>query len=152
MNRKYIVELTREQREHLEKLISSGRASARMLTRARILLKSDSGQGAAPWSYAQIGAALDVSESTIASTRKAFVMGGLSTALDRKSPDREYEHRLDGEAEAHLIALVCGQPPAGRERWTLRLLAEKMVALEYVDTVSHETIRTTLKKTNSSHG
>lgn len=84
--------------------------------------------------------------------RRAFISGGLEAALQRKKPDREYEHRLDGEAEAHLIALTCSQPPQGRDRWTLRLLAHKMVELEYVEGVSHETIRTVLKKTNSSRG
>lgn len=152
MNQKYDVTLTAEQRQSLEKLISSGTAPARALTRARILLKSDSGPGAPHWSYDQICAALDVSPVTISAARKAFVQRGLEAALYRKKPEREYQHRLDGEAEAHLIALACGEAPEGRERWTLRLLADKMVTLEYVESVSHETIRNTLKKTNSNLG
>lgn len=146
MNQKYVVVLTDEQRQHLEKLISSGTAPARALTRARILFKSDSGPGAPHWSYDQICTALDVSPSTIAATRQAFAQKGLEAALSRKKPDREYEHCLDGEAEAHLIALACGQAPEGHIRWTLRLLAQKMVSLQYAESVSHETVRQVLKK------
>ena len=152
MNQKYAVTLTAEQRQYLEKLISSGTAPARALTRARILLKSDCGPGAPHWSYAQICAALDVSPITVSAARQAFVQRGLEAALYRKKPEREYQHRLDGEAEAHLIALACGEVPEGRERWTLRLLARKMVTLQYVESVSHETVRHTLKKTNSNLG
>jgi hypothetical protein len=152
MNRKYIVQLNNEQREHLEKLISSGTAAARTITHARILLKSDSSAGAPNWSYAAIGAALDASETTIAHVRKTFAEQGLAAALSRKKPERVYQHRLDGEGEAHLTALACSQAPDGRDRWSLRLLAEKMVELEYVEAISHETIRATLKKTNSSRG
>jgi len=146
MNQKYVVVLTDEQHQHLEKLISSGTAPARALTRARILLKSDSGLGAPHWSYDQICTALDVSPSTIAATRQAFAQQGLEAALCRKKPEREYEHCLDGEAEAHLIALACSQAPEGHARWTLRLLAQKMVILEYADSVSYETVRQVLKK------
>jgi hypothetical protein len=152
VNRKYVVKLNDEQREHLEKLISSGTAAARTITHARILLKSDSSEGAPNWTYAAIMTALDVSEVTIAHVRKAFVEQGLAAALSRKKPDRVYPHLLDGEGEAHLTALACSQAPDGRDRWTLRLLAEKMVQLEYVEAISHETIRTALKKTNSSRG
>jgi hypothetical protein len=152
MNQKYAVTLTAEQRQYLEKLISSGTASARALTRARILLKSDCGPGAPHWSYDQICAALDVSPVTISAARQAFVQKGLEAALHRKKPEREYQHRLDGEAAAHLIALACSEAPEGRERWTLRLLADQMVTLQYVESVSHETIRRTLKKTNSNLG
>jgi hypothetical protein len=146
MNRKYDVTLTTEQRQHLEKLVSSGIAPARALTRARILLKSDGSPGAPHWSYDQICTALDVSPVTVAATRRVFVQQGLEAALYRKKPEREYEYCLDGEAEAHLIALACSQAPAGRERWTLRLLAQKMVTLQYVDSVSYETVRQVLKK------
>jgi len=152
MNRKYIVELNDKQREHLEKLISSGTAAARTITHARILLKSDCCEGAPRWSYAAIKMALDVSEMTIAHVRKTFAEQGLDAALSRKKPDRVYECCLDGDGEAHLTALACSKPPDGRDRWTLRLLAEKMVELEYVETVSHETIRAALKKTSLSRG
>jgi transposase len=146
MNRKYVVKLTDEQTQHLEKLITTGTSPARMLTRARILLKSDSSENGANWSYEKIVDAFDVSEMLIRDVRKRFAQEGLEVALHRKKPDREYEHSLDGEAEAHLIALACSQPPEGQKRWTLRLLKKAMVKRMYVETVSHETIRTTLKK------
>lgn len=152
MNQKYVVQLTDEQRQQLERLVSSGIAPARTIRRARILLKSDCGPGGPHWSYSQVSEALDVSSVTIGSVRKTFVLGGLEAALYRKKPEREYQRSLDGEAEAHLIALACSPSPEGHERWTLRLLQQKMVELEYVETVSHETIRATLKKTNSSRG
>jgi len=146
MNRKYDVTLTSEQRQYLEKLISAGTARARALTRARILLKSDRSPDGPQWSYDQICTALDVSPVTISATRQAFVQQGLEAALQRKKPEREYAHCLDGEAEAHLIALACGQAPAGHECWSLRLLAQKMVTLQYAESVSHETVRQVLKK------
>lgn len=149
MNTKYIIELTDEQRQYLEKLTSSGTCSARQMKRAHILLKSDQ---SIAWSYEQIAEAFDVSDVTIAKVRKAFVEQGMEVTLQRKKPDREYEHSLDGEGEAHLIALVCSEPPAGRDRWSLRLLRDRFVKLGYVESVSHETIRRTLKKTNSSRG
>ena len=152
MSRKYIVVLSEEQREYLEKRISSGTTAARSLTRARILLKADSGPCGPQWTDDQIRIALDVSDTTIATVRKSFVQEGLPATLRRKKPDRKYERCLDGEAEAHLIALACGQPPEGRQRWTLRLLAEQMVALEYVEHISYETVRIALKKTSSSPG
>ena len=104
------------------------------------------------WSYEQISDAFDVSEVTIAKVRKTFVEHGLEAALHRKKPDREYEHALDGEAEAHLIALACSEPPTGREHWSLRLLRNRFVKLGYIDSISHETIRRALKKKNLSLG
>ncbi len=149
MNTKYPVELSDGQRQHLEKLTSSGTYPARQIKRAQILLKSDM---KANWSYEQISEAFDVTASTIAKVRKAFVDHGLEVALQRKKPDREYEHLLDGEGEAHLIALACGEPPEGREHWSLRLLQNRFVKLGYAESISHETIRRVLKKTNSSLG
>jgi transposase len=149
MNTKYVVELNEKQRQHLEKLTSSGTYPARQIKRAQILLKSEL---QANWSYEQIAEAFDVSAVTIAKVRKAFVEHGLEIALQRKKPDREYEHSLDGEGEAHLIALACSQPPAGRTYWSLRLLRDRFVKLGPVDNISHETIRRVLKKTNSSLG
>lgn len=149
MKTKYHVTLTEEQRQHLEKLTSSGTCSARQMKRAQILLKSD---GRANWSYQQIAEAFDVSMVTIAKVRKAFVEHGLEAALQRKKPERVYAHRLDGESEAHLIALACSQPPPGRQQWSLRLLRDRFVELGYVESISHETIRRTLKKTTSSRG
>jgi transposase len=149
MNTKYLVELNDKQRQHLEKLTSCGTYPARQIKRAQILLKSDL---QANWSYEQIAEAFDVSAVTIAKVRKAFVEHGLEVALQRKKPEREYEHTLDGEGEAHLIALACSQPPTGWKYWSLRLLRDRFVKLGHADSISHETIRRVLKKTNSSPG
>ena len=134
------------------RLVKAGNISARKLTRAWILLKSNANEDGPNWSYEQICEAFNVSEVTVYQVRKSYVENGLEKAINRKKPEREYEHRLDGEAEAHLIALACGDAPEGQERWTLRLLRDRMIKLEYVEDVSHETIRTTLKKTNLSLG
>jgi Homeodomain-like domain len=152
MYKKYFVTLTSEERSYLEKLVSSGSAPARKLRRARILLKSDCSEEGPSWTYKAICNAYDVNSLTVTNIRKAFADGGLEQALNRKKPDREYEHSLDGNAEAHLIALACSPAPEGYERWSLRLLKEHVVRLEIVDTVSHETIRSTLKKTKLSLG
>jgi hypothetical protein len=149
MNTKYKVELSEEQRQNLEKITSSGTYPARQIKRAQILLKSDTEVN---WSYEHISEAFDVSEVTIAKVRKIFVQSGLEAVLRRKKPDREYERALDGEAEAYLIALACSEPPTGREHWSLRLLQKRFVKLGYADSISHETIRRVLKKTNSSPG
>lgn len=152
MYQKYFIKLTAEERHQLERLISSGTTQARTLTHAHILLKSDSSEGGPHWSYDQICEAFDVAPLTVSGVRKRFAEEGLDAAIYRKKPEREYEHCLDGAAEAHLIALACGAPPEGYDGWTLRLLQRKMVELAYVDTVSHETVRTTLKKTKPSLG
>ena len=149
MNTKYLVVLNEEQRQHLEKITSSGRASARQMKRAQILLKSDVQVN---WPYERIMEAFDVSAVTIAKVRKTFVEQGLEVALQRKKPDREYEHALDGEGEAHLIALACSEPPAGRAKWSLRVLQDRFVKLGHADSISYETIRRVLKKTNSNLG
>ena len=149
MNTKYPVVLGDEQRQHLEKITSSGKVPARQMKRAQILLKSDVQVN---WPYEQIMEAFDVSAVTIAKVRKTFVEQGLEAALQRKKPDREYEHILDGEGEAHLIALACSEPPAGRAKWSLRLLQDRFVKLGHADSISYETIRRVLKKTNSNPG
>ena len=149
MNNKYLVALTDVQRQHLEKLTSSGTLPARQMKRAQILLKSDR---VVNWSYAQIADAFAVSHVTIANVRKTFVEHGLEAALQRKRPTRDYAHALDGDGEAHLIALACSQPPTGRNYWSLRLLQERFVKLGHADQISHETIRRVLKKTSSSRG
>ncbi len=146
MYQKYFVKLTSEERSYLEKFISSGSAPARKLRRARILLKSDCSDEGPNWTYEAICKAFDVNSLTVTNVRKAYAEGGLERALNRKKPNREYIHRLDGSAEAHLMALACSDAPEGYERWTLRLLQERFVRLEIVESVSHETIRTTLKK------
>ena len=122
MNQKYIVKLSESERGQLEKMLTSGSESARTLTRARILLKSDASEAGAKWSYAQICEAFDVTEGTVSKVRKAYAEQGLEAAVKRKQAVREYVTRLDGKAEAHLVALACGTPPEGRGRWTLRLL------------------------------
>ena len=152
MVRKYRVTLTDEQRRELRRLIASGQASARKLVHARILLKSDRSPGAPGWSAASIRQALEVGAATVERVRQQFAQEGLEAALVRRRSRRVYQRKLDGAREAHLIALACGDPPTGRERWTLRLLADRMVRLEYVDALSHETVRRTLKKTTSNRG
>ena len=144
--RSYRVQLSYVERTELEKLISSGVAPARKLTRARILLKVDEG-----FSKTFISQALDVTNATVTNVCRSFQTQRLA-AIERKKPNREYEHSLDGEAEAHLIAIACSEPPEGRERWTLRLLQREMIKRHHVDEVSHETVRTALKKMNSSLG
>ena len=144
--RRYKVQLTKEERKQLQKLISSGVAPARKLTRARILLKVDVGL-----TKTEISQRLDVTINTVTNVCRSFQIQRLA-AIERKKPNREYEHSLDGEAEAHLIAIACSETPEGRERWTLRMLQAEMIKRKYVDEVSHETVRTALKKTNLSRG
>jgi len=149
---KYAVALTEAERAQLRSLVGSGSAPARMLTRARILLKANRGEGGPGWTDAAIAGALDVHAATVARVRRQYVADGLETALERKRPDRVYARVFDGAAEAHLIAVVCSDPPTGRERWTLRLLADELVRLEVVPSVSYETVRRTLEQTSSSRG
>jgi hypothetical protein len=149
---KYAVHLTEAERARLRTLIGSGEAPARMLTRARILLKANQGEGGAGWTDEAIAGALEVHPTTVARVRRAYVDAGLEAALARKRPDRVYARVLDGVAEAHLVATACTEPPAGRARWTLRLLADELVRLEVVETVSYETVRRTLQQTRSSRG
>jgi len=149
---KYAVMLSEEERASLRTLIGQGTAPARLLTHARILLKADQGEGGPAWADAAIAGALEVHPATVGRVRRAYVDQGLAAALDRKAPERVYARRLDGAAEAHLIAIACSDPPAGRARWTLRLLADELVRLEIVETVSHETIRRTFEQTPSNPG
>jgi hypothetical protein len=149
---KYAVVLTEAERAQLRTLIGRGEAPARMLTHARILLKANHGEGGPGWTDAAIAGALEVHADTVARVRRAYVGAGLEAALARKAPARIYPRRLDGVAEAHLVAVACSDPPAGRERWTLRLLADELVRLEVVETVSYETVRRTLQQTPSSRG
>src|SRR3954471_24375100 len=148
---KYHVTLTEEERTQLETLTHAGRIAARTLTHAWILLKADAGPGGPAWSDSQIRDAFGVGWSTIARGRRALVEEGLEAALYPKPPPPRLPTKLDGANEAHLVALVCSMPPAGQERWTLRLLAEHFVTLEG-ERVSYETVRRALKKTNSSRG
>jgi len=150
--KKYIVSLDNEERQQLEELLSRGKHGARALTRARILLKADVNWPKGGWSDQQIADALDVGSSTIERVRQRFVEQGLEAILTRQRGARIYKRLLDGQQEAQLIAMACGEKPVGRSRWTLRLLAEQMVALNYVESISYETVRQTLKKTNSNLG
>ena len=150
--KKYIVSLTGEERHDLEQVVNTGRAAAYKINHARILLKADTQSSDGGWTDAAISQALDLSVATIERVRQRFVEAGVTAALGRKTQPRHRSRRLDGEQEAHLVALTCSDPPPGHSRWTLRLLAERMVTLEQVDTLSHETVRQTLKKTNSNLG
>jgi transposase len=152
MKKTYIVTLTAEERGMLRKRLSRGNGAARALMHARILLKADSGPGGPGWDDGAIAEGVEVGRATVERVRKAFVEEGLEAALGRRKPRRHYERKLDGDGEAHLIAVTCGAPPEGRSRWTLRLLAERMVTLEQVDDLSYQTVRRVLKKTNLSLG
>lgn len=148
MRKKYRVQLTSQQRRELRGLIASGEASARKLAHARILLKADeNGPGLID---RQVAEATETSVPTVQRVRERFSREGLSAALERKPPDRIYQRKIDGNVEARLIALACSEAPEGRGSWTLRLLADRAVELGYVESISHEAIRQTLKKTNSN--
>lgn len=149
MNKRYFVHLSDQERKQIEKLVRSGRAHARKLLYGRILLKSDA-DGPDRWTDERIAEAFEVSTATVARQRKRFCDEGLEVALMTKKPGRPRRRVLDGRAESHLVALSCSDPPDGRERWSVRLLAEKMVEIGHVDTLSYEMVRRTLKKTNSS--
>ena len=151
--KRYSVILDRSQRDYLLDLIASGTESARKLTRARILLKADEGEFGPAYTDKEIKEAVEVSLPTIERTRKTFLLEGLTAALTSKKPLKPPRpKKFDGEKEAHLIALACSEPPEGRTRWTLRLLADKMIELNHFSSVSHETIRRMLKKTNLDLG
>ena len=143
---KYIVKLTDEERDRLKKLIHTGKSAAIKLTHARIILKADTSDPTRTLTDQEISEAVDVSIPTVERIRKRFVEEGLELALDRKKTPRDYKKILDGAKEAKLIALSCGPPPEGYARWSLRLLAEKLVELEIVEQISHETVRQNMKK------
>src|SRR4051794_36207648 len=151
--RKYKVTLTVEEREQLQEMIAAGKASAKKLAHARVLLKADASDGGPAWDDARIAQAVEVSTRTVERVRQRFVEQGLEAALARKKQDRPSRQRkLDGAAEARLCAIACSEPPDGRDSWTMQLLADRLVELEVVDSVSDETVRRTLKKTRSSRG
>src|SRR6266705_1688676 len=152
MRKMYRVKLFGEERGYLEELLRAGKAAARTLMHARILLKADEGLGVPAWSDDQIVDALDVSRSTVERVRTLCVEEGPEAALRPRPSPTPPLRKLDGAQEARLIAVACSPPPEGRKRWTLRLLADKVVELEIVDAVSYETVRRTLKKTISSRG
>lgn len=146
MAKKYIVRLTDDERTYLESLIHTGKVAAHKRLHAEILLKADISEWGGKWLDNEISEAFGVSTRTVERVRERLVQKGLESALNRATPSRVKSRAIDGENEAHLIALSCGEPPEGRSRWTLRLLGQQMVELGYVESVSHETIRQTLKK------
>lgn len=152
MKKKYIVTLMDEERQRLQEMLSRGKAAARKLMHARIVLKADVSPGGPGWNDQAIAEAVEVGRATVERVRKEFVEEGLEVALERRRPRRVYARKLDGDGEAHLVALACQEPPEGRSHWTLQLLADRMVELKYVDTISYQTVRRTLKKTNLSLG
>ncbi|HEY3393224.1 MAG TPA: IS630 family transposase [Lacipirellulaceae bacterium] len=146
MEKRYRVTLTAAERGDLQKLVSVGKSAAQKLVRARILLLADQADGGPAKSDPEIVDALGCSRASVERIRKRFVEEGLEASLCPKPSQRVFERKLDGKAEAHLIALACGAPPEGRSRWTLRLLSDQMVVLEHVESLSHETVRRALKK------
>jgi transposase len=147
--KRYKVTLEPEERQQLQDLIAAGEAAARKLAHARILLKADAAEGGPAWPDGRIAEALELSAATVERVRQRFVEQGLDAALDRKQRERPpREIKLDGHAEARLIALACSPPPEGRAVWTMQLLADKLVELEVVGSISDETVRLALKKTS----
>jgi transposase len=148
MKKKYPVILSDTERVQLKNLIAAGTAPARKLTHARILLKADQSPEGPAWVDEQVAEAVEVSQPTVSRVRKQYFEEGMEAALNRRSPNREYHRKLDGKQEARLVALACSKPPQGQARWSLRLLADRMVELEVVEDISYQTVRRTLKKTN----
>ena len=147
--KKYIIRLSADERQMLGKLARSGKAAARKITRARVLLKADAGQGGPGWTDQRIAEALDVGVRMIENVRRRCVEGGPeAAALGRAWPDRPAQRKLDGAGEVRLVAIACSEPPTGRSRWTMQLLADELVVLQVTDSISDETVRRTLKKTS----
>lgn len=153
MAKRYVVRLTGEERAQLKQLLAKKRLAAQKRKRAQILLKADTSQDGPGWVDTRIAEAFDVTVASVENVRKRCVLEGLDAAIQRKKQCRPSRRRvLDGEKEARLVALCCSKVPAGRGRWTLRMLADELVELNIVDTISHETVRGVLKKTNCSLG
>ena len=153
MSAKQVVKLTDDERRQCHELIRSGSAPARSIMHAHVLLKTDASPEGPGWTDADIAEALEVDTTTVATVRKTMFKAGLPAALRHYcTGQREYRHKLDGRAEAHLIALACSEPPEGHLRWSLRLLSSRLVELGYVDSISHSAVGQALKKTNCSLG
>lgn len=149
--KKYCVKLSSGERAHLLERLGRGERPAAEQTRVRVLLKVDEGPQGPAWPDARTAEALEVAAGTVAGIRQRFSERGLTGCIERKTPAREYERKLDGEQEAELIRLACSEAPEGRSAWSLRLLADEMVRLDVgLERLSHETVRQTLKKTGSS--
>jgi len=149
--KKYIVELTSEERKQLQQLIKKGKVPGYKIRHAQMLLKADQGNKGPSWPDVQVAEVFAAHFTTVERLRKRFVEQGLEAALERNKRNN-YAHKLDGDAEAHLIAIACSAPPAGRSEWSLRLLADRLVELSVVDSISYMTVSRTLKKTNLSRG
>lgn len=149
-NKKYRVALSPDERAFLLEYLGRGDHPARQQTRARVLLKADEANYGPAWNDQRIAEALELSPGGIAGIRRRFCERGLQGCLERKAPQRQYERKLDGEKEAHLIRLACSEAPDGHSAWSLRLLRDEIVELGLVESISHETVRQTLKKTDSS--
>ena len=149
--KKYIVELTSEERKQLQQLIKKGKVAGYKIRHAQMLLKADQGCHGPSWPDKQIAEVFAAHVTSVERLRKRFVEQGLDAALERNKRDN-YTRKLDGDAEAHLIAIACSKPPAGRSEWSLRLLADRLVELSVVDSISYMTVSRTLKKTNLSRG
>ena len=149
---KWVVRLDAAERAELETLLTTKRVAAERVLRARVLLKADEGPQGPAWSDTAIAEAFELSVSKVQRLRQRLVEEGLPAALVRHPSPQARPRKLDGAQEARLVTLACSAPPAGRARWTLQLLADQLVALEVVDTISDETVRRTLKKTLSSPG
>jgi len=146
--KRYTIRLSEEERTRLVALVSKGKAAARKRLHAQVLLKADVSAAGAGWTDQQIVEAFGMGERTVEAIRQRCVEEGLDAALERKPQCRpSRQPLLDGAKEARLVALCCGKVPAGQARWTLRLLADELVRLEIVDSISHETVRQALKKT-----
>ena len=153
MPAKRVVCLSAEQRHRCESVVKSGTAPARSILHAHVLLKADSGAEGPGWTDAAVAQAFDVSAATVSHIRRVMVEQGLDAALSHyHAPRREYRHKLDGHQEAQLIAIACSAPPEGSVRWSLRMIRDRMIELGYVDDISHETVRATLKGGHCSLG
>ena len=146
----YTVTLTQDEREELNQIISKGKHTSQTYRSAYILLNKDEGiySGGVRVTNEEVSKVLKISMRTIDRVKKRFVEEGFTSCLNRKKSSRVYERKIDGDVEAHLVSIACSEPPEGFSKWSLRLLADKMVELEYVDTISYESVRRVLKKTS----
>jgi len=151
-SKKYIIDLSPEERNYLEETTNKGKTAAYKMNHARILLKADINQEGEGWTDSKISESLNIGHATIERVRKRFVEEGMESALNRREQKKRRLRIIDGEKEAYLIAIACSETPVGKSNWTLQMLADKMVELKVVEQVSTETIRQTLKKTNSNPG
>jgi transposase len=151
MEKKWVVELSEEERKQLEKLINKGKVAGHKIKHAHVLLKADEGVHGPSWSDTRIAEAFNVSESTVRNLRKRLVEKGFDASLEREKQAHR-RTKLDGEAEAKLSAIACSQPPEGYSRWSVRLLVDRLVELEIVDEISHMTVQRAMKKTNLNRG